>query len=570
MRRRDRYFFAGLVAVAAAAHWVTGRLLWTGDEQRYAYQALGFYGNHALYPSLQTWNAFLRSNGLNAPYFGATAVPFHSLAPSAVFGAILYAGGLEAARWLNFFVGMAGAGMLFALLRREFPGEAGATRASVYVSVATVTLALPLLAYLKLLYPEALLFALVAAALLALSAKKPWAALAAIAALPFVYVRALPLAVAFAAIWIARSFDGAADDRWRRVTMRVALCAIVFGGFAIYQHALWGSLDGGAFPTFRPSLWSLPDRLGMQLFGVRHGLLAYSPFYAFGFAGLIAGALRRRTLCLWALGLLTIYVGTFVWAEAGEAWTARYWVAGLPFLAVGICCWSTLRRTWALDATAGFLAAITFVNSVLFVIHPLWFLESRRTSVPYSEIARVLPLDFGLALPVDAAPNDLPAYTRPVPYVLLFAFALVALLAIAGAARGARVRTSAAIAAFGVVLAAVAWCCVSPLPPASYAVAGRGAERIVIALRAVRAPVAAQFDDKLALIWSRDGYPAYFGIACLRGAQLVGSGLEPSRPLVTLPRCPGADRIEIHAVPAGSARQFFTDPGAITLLQRPW
>ncbi len=80
-------------------------------------------------------------------------------------------------------------------------------------------------------------------------------------------LRALPLAIAFCGVLLL-------DMLGRRIPApkvigAFALFLLSLVVFAFYQYGLSGTLTGGVFPVYDLSLGRLPERLGMQLFGVR-------------------------------------------------------------------------------------------------------------------------------------------------------------------------------------------------------------------------------------------------------------------------------------------------------------
>lgn len=547
-----------------------GPLYWTGDEPKYTFQGLGLFLNHQFYPSRPTWDAFLHANGLSSKYISdMMRPPYQTLSPSVVYGAVLSRYGLEAARWSNCAIGCLGTPLLLLLLKAGFARDLRPPRYALYLALATVSFSLPFVEYLKLLYPEILLFVVIAGALYSLFAGYRFATLALVVLLPFVHLRALPLAVAFGGLLL---WDRRKTVRPKSIVGIALLLVLGFLGLAAYQYALNGSFTGVASYMFVPSPAILPERLGMALFGVRHGVAAYSPIVLVGFAGLIAGAVRRNVPCTYALILLSSYVATIVWSEGSESWSARFWVAALPFIAVGLCYWVSTSRFWFSYLPVVPLAIISAASVAIFIKHPNAFLANRQTSIPFALIANAVPLDFGLVLPVDADPfSAIPPYTRPIAYVLAFAALLVCLLVLCNLLRNARAQKLTSAAALVTLLVVAAFCFVRPLPGNAFAVTVDPRAN-KIAIRTVNPGVsvaAIQFDDELAQYWSPDsGYPEEFAIRCLSGSRIVGEDLQPSRPLITLFNCSHSDEIELQGVPLGKGNLFFKHPGKITVMQR--
>lgn len=562
----DWLFLAGLLAALTAIHVSTGPLPLTGDEVGYVFQAVGIFASHSFHPSIAAWETFTQANGLVLRYQGR-AGPFHTLFPGLLYGRVLVAVGFQAARWLNFLVGYMGTVGIVCLLKSAFPARQRALQLAIYATTAAIAISLPFVAYLKLLYPEVLLFAVVAGALWALVRNKLYGAAALTALLPFVYIRAFPLAMAFWGILLlhARRSNRVAP----RLPMLCAGFAVALIAFATYQHAIFHSFRGDVFSVYPPSLALFPERLGMQLFGVRHGLLTYSPLYLVGFAGLLLGTIRRNRTCTYSTVLLLSYVLTFMWGEAGESWPARYWVAGLPFIAVGMCFWLATCTAALPRLVAVCLALANLVLTGMFAAHPLWFLESRRVSVPYFSLGWVFPVHFGLFLPVDVNSFGMPPYTETIPWLLALTVLAVGLLVAMGS-RALVVQRLAAVASLGALALWCALCFAFPAPADAYritALPSGGGIRIE-RLQAGALVVGVQFDDKVALVWSKQNDPQEFVIRCYGRAHSVVEYAVPSRPSFALPDCSGATAIDIRGKPESQARAFFTNHGAVTILER--
>jgi hypothetical protein len=566
----DWFFLIAICCTLVFIQFTVGPLYWTGDEPKYTFQGLGLFTNHQFYPSRSTWDTFLHANGLKSEYISdLMRPPYQTLSPSVAYGAVLSRFGLEAARWSNFAIGCSGTLLLLLLLKAGFAKDVRPPRYALYLALATVSLSLPFVEYLKLLYPEVLLFVVIAGALYSLFAGYRYITLALVVLLPFVHLRALPLAVAFGALLL---WDRRKTAQPKSIVSIALLLLLGFLGLAAYQYALNGSFTGVASYMFVPSLAMLPERVGMELFGVRHGVAAYSPIFLVGFAGLIAGAIRRNVACTYALILLSSYVTTFIWSEASESWSARFWVAALPFIAVGLCYWVSTSRSWFSYLPVVPLAIISAASVAIFITQPNAFLSNRQTSIPYALIANAVPLDFGLVLPVDADPFSLiPPYTRPIAYVLAFAVLLVGLLVLCNLLSSARAQRLTSAAALVTLLVVAGFCFVRPMSRSAFVITVEPrTNKIVIKMMEPDVSVSAiQFDDKLAQYWSPDGgFPAEFIIRCLDGARIVSEDLQPSRPLLTLFNCSHSDEIELRGVPLGKGNLFFKHPGKITLMQR--
>ncbi|HEV3153070.1 MAG TPA: hypothetical protein VGZ02_04645 [Candidatus Baltobacteraceae bacterium] len=561
---RDAQILAAVFALAAIIRLAAGPLLFTGDEPRYAFQGLGLYSNHAYYPTLQLWRTFLHAKP-HAPvtYFGVLKRPYNTLAPCILYGPLLVWFGLNAARWLSYVIACAGIAVLYVTLRRIFTAHG---RWPAAVTIGAIALFIPLLPYMQLIYPEALLFLLVSLAFWALLARRPgWTCLFAVL-LPFAHPRVFPLACTFA---IVAAIDARRELPVRKTALLAAGYVLGFSGFVASQFALFGSFTGGAFSMYSPSLAILPMRLGMQLFDVRHGLLAYSPILAGGFAGLVAGAIRRNRACAYASVLLAVYAGTFIWATADESWTARYWISALPLLAVGLCFWVDACERWQRALVLVPLAAIGVANTWLFTHDSESFLDSRRTSVPYAELYAVTHIHFGLYLPIDADPFTLPPYTATIPALLaLSALAIFLLAAYVLVKRP--VRNGLAVALVTLFVAPYAVCAGASPPDGTYSVTvPRGQTQIDIRLLRPGMNVRAiQFDRSLRQYWSRPTFPSYFAVRCYAPDGTPSETVQPSRAVIAFPVCGYPNRIQVRSFDPGDGAKSYRNVGHLTLIDR--
>jgi hypothetical protein len=567
----DRLWLGAIFLVLAAIHLIAGRLPCTGDEARYAFQGVGLYSNGTFYPQATVWKQFAEANGCGSGGVLASDHrdrPLQTISPSLVFGAALALGGLEAARWLNFIVGCIGVTLLYFILKVQFPNRTGGARWAAIVTVAAIAVSIPFVAYLQLIYPEILLFTVVTAALYALLVRNRAAMLAAVVVLPFVHVRALPLALAFFAVML---FEMARDRASIAIWLRACtLYAAGLGIFAATQYWLYGSLTGSAFPAYAPSIAMLLQRIGMQFYDVRHGAIAYAPLLLVGLAGLVLGTLRRERLCAYSLVLFATYFATFMWSTAQESWTARFWVAGLPFVAVGLCAWLYLAKHWWEWLPAVPLAALNLGNTITYALNPLWFLESRQSSIPYAALFLWSHVDFGLFLPVDADPGGIAPYTQPIGALLIYTALLVSLLVVCRRSRGARTSAVVCTVACVVVLIPFGLGLARSLPANVYSVSmDPGQHEFVVRLKGGDRRVdAVQFDDQIPAYWTAPPYPQDFTIRCSAGGTVVAQMVEPAHPLLMLQRCSSIDAIVLTGTPLGDGDAVYRNMGHVRLIQR--
>ncbi|HTU71654.1 MAG TPA: hypothetical protein VMF11_15235 [Candidatus Baltobacteraceae bacterium] len=554
----------------AGIHLAVGKLPCAGDETRYAFQGVGLYTNGSFYPDRAVWKRFADSSGcgnggvLQSDHRGR---PLQTISASVIYGAALRVAGLEGARWLNFAVGCVGLTLLYVLLWSLFPRRTGGPSAAAIVSFAAIALSLPFVPYLQLIYPEVLLFTAVAAALYGLTRRRYYLTLVAIVLLPFLHVRALPLSLIFFLVLLVqmRRDKTAIAIRWQFLALYAAGMAI----FAASQYRLFGSLTGSAFPSYAPSLSIALERIGMQLYGVRHGAVAYAPLLLVGFAGLLLGTLRRERVCEYSLILFGTYFATFMWSNASESWTARFWVAGLPFLAVGLGFWLNQAKRWWEWLPAAPLAAIDIGNTLTYIFNPLWYLESRQASIPYAALFLIAHVHFGLLLPVDGEPGGIAPYAAPIAPLLAYTALLIALLVMCRVPSVTRSRILFTAAACALLTLPVAFAAANSVDATDYSVTVDPKQHeFVVRLNAPRQNVdAIQFDDQIPAFWQAPPYPRSFTIRCIRDGRVVSETDEPAHPLLILPRCVDPTSIEIEGN-AGSQDATYRGFGRMRLIRR--
>ncbi len=570
-RFADRLWLVAIFLVLAGIHLIAGKLPCTGDEVRYAFQGVGLYANGGFYPEHALWKQFAAANGCGNGGILASnqpGRPLQTISPSLVFGAALRLGGLEAARWLNFVVGCIGLALLYFMLKLRFPNRTGGASWAVIVTIVAIAISIPFVEYLQLIYPEILLFTVVTAALYALLVRNRYATLAAVVVLPFVHLRALPLALAlFAVMLVQMGRDRVPIVVWLQTC---TLYAAGLGTFAATQFWLYGSFTGSAFPAYAPSIAMVFERIGMQFYDVRHGAIAYAPLLLVGLAGLVLGTVRRERLCVYSFVLFATYFATFMWSTAQESWTARFWVAGLPFLAAGLCYWLYLATHWWEWLPVLPLAALNVGNTITYALNPLWYLESRQASIPYAALFLWSHVDFGLFLPVDGDPGGIAPYTRPIGALLIFTAALIALLVVFRLS--SEVRTKAIVGALTcvVVLLPFALSLARSLPASAYAVVIRPAQHeFIVRLRGGdRSVDAVQFDDQVPLYWTAPPYPKAFTMRCYHGREVIAENVEPAHPLLMLEHCSDVDAIEMIGTPPGGGDAVYKSMGSTRLIQR--
>lgn len=570
MKQSDPAPLAILLLILLTLALLLGRLTWTGDESRYCYQAIALANGHLVQPGADAWRAFLVRSALDPAGFsyGTTARPLVSVWTSALYTPALASLGLEAARWQSFVFVACGLVLLERTLRTN--GAPGYGRLIPIVATACVALSVPVLAFARVVYPEAALFALTAAGLFATAHRRAVFLAAVAIALPFVHIRALPLSAAFVVLTIC-------GTSWRsRLRANAGLAATYLAGMLVFvasQIALYGSAHGTAFSGYTPSLETIVPRLGMQLFDARHGIIPYWPAALVGFAGLLAGSLRDDRLCRVASVLLGTCVLTFAWATASESWTARYWVAAMPMLGVGIAAFFRYASSAVARALAALPIVLSLANLGLFVAQPVLFLANRRGSTSYYILSLTTNVDLGTLLPIDEGPDAgaLPPFADPLPAAMLFFVAVVAGLAVAAALRSRRASALASLATFAVMLIPFADGYATPVLARAATViqTARDGRSIAIATDGAAPPTERiRLDGLVGRFWSRPRYAPMFALRCIRSDLVLDAFATPSRPSLRFPTpCPGGATIEIAELGPGGA--IFGSRTAVTLFAAP-
>ncbi|WP_156180909.1 hypothetical protein [Desulfovibrio sp. TomC] len=395
-----------LVIVSAlwAIHvFFLAHLAFTGDEVRYVAYGLGLFYGEGFHPSDANWLTMLGPLAARHPLqtspAGHAGLLIHSVVYPVLGAPLIYLAGLDGARWLSFAVGAAGLAVLFACLRRRFAPEAG------LAGVLAVALACPLIFFIGLFFSEILLFtanALVVAFFLDEKHRNPKYLLPAglcLCLLPFLHVKlSLEAAAAFLILLASARRYGASRAR---LLSLLAAAGGLFGLYLLYNYTLFGAPIGGGNPAFPTSPRLIADRLIVNFFDMRHGLLPNAPHLLFGLIGLLWAAKDRDSRVRPLLPLFAAYLFTILWANGSEAYAARNWTAAMPFVAVGFAKWyEDSGRLNQLLAVPFLLLSLGLLCILL--QHPDAFLDSRNYSVPYDLLfARVPWFNLGYLLPYD-------------------------------------------------------------------------------------------------------------------------------------------------------------------------
>eukprot|EP01037_Dinobryon_pediforme_P010802 gene10803-10880_t len=394
--------FAGLTLAIAIVH-LTGRpLALTGDEPRYVMYAVSMlrYGRFAM--TLAEWQPlYLAATGSVAadlPVGGNNIILMHGVYLPALFAPVGALFGLGGLRFATMLAGIAGLWFLLRICRRVAgPGAA-------LLATAVAGLSVPLLPYLHLFYMETFLFALVAFTWNRLQAVPRGLGFDLVTGLlilfvPFVHMRG---AVVAAALFVMLLLDMWRVGRRQRAAGFVAMA----GGALVLLIAmnLWiYGVVTGPVNTARPPLpWEWFSVVSMQLFNVRHGLIAFAPVWLLGYAGLIMGSLRGQRISQQGLILAVLAGLTGMGVNPGECWPARFWVLSIPMLALGLCVTWAQSRSWLMRGVAVALIAMTMVNTWLFINVPNMLVENRQTTATYQRAYdKIGGFHPGLMLPVE-------------------------------------------------------------------------------------------------------------------------------------------------------------------------
>lgn len=396
-RFRDEHPFVVAASIVVMAITVGSlllpRLTFTGDETRYLFASISIWLRGDLQLPQAEWDVWLADlgnrglsagHGIHSVFHAALIAPFAGLFQ------------LDGARFAHVLVGLVGAVALVSALRNL----ALPPRSAVWVIVFCLTI--PTIFYLELIFAEIWLFSLFAIGLAVLSRPRlePTAVIVifiVLCLLPFIHLRSVGIVIVLGLATAYRVLRERPLRLWQQAVLLAILGVVVFV-FAQYQYAVSGSLLGSSRATVRVSWDDLGDRLAVQLFGYRHGLILYNPLALLGLAGLIAGTIRGNAIL--SIGLLAVvaYLATMMWGTASESHTARFWVAVVPAIVIGAAYWwHHGAPIWKAAATLP-LAAITALNAFYVFLRPNDFLTNRFHSATYDTLHHHLNLPLNPSL----------------------------------------------------------------------------------------------------------------------------------------------------------------------------
>ncbi|WP_338664424.1 hypothetical protein VQH23_04495 [Pararoseomonas sp. SCSIO 73927] len=469
----DSIALAALLVAVAALLLAMRRQGMTGDEPRYLLYATSLIRHGTFTMPLEEWSPIHRAlngvpaaelppslngggpNGGTGPshpvYIPALLSPFTLLTP-------------QAPRLTTLAVGLAGLVAVHRLCRLA----AGPRPAILAVAVAALTM--PLMPYLHLFYMEAWIFSLTALAWWRLHTRPGLLAAALIAAIPLAHMRG---SVVAATLYAFLLWPLLRAGNWRRLATLLIPGLIGLALLVALNLAIYGALTGPVNTARPPLPWAWAEVLPMQLFNVRHGLLAYAPIWILGAAALAAGAIRGAPLARQGLILLAVAAVTGVGVNPGEGWPGRFWVLSMPMLTLGLAHWIGKEKGIAMRLPGALLLLLTLLNTVLFFAGPNNFLDNRQSTVSYGVLFDGgVPFHLGLLLPVELNEAD----QRAMVARLLLGFAALFLLGVAAWLRpGWRLALPMAL----LILGGAELARVTNLPRTAYALeTGNGAARI--------------------------------------------------------------------------------------------
>lgn len=373
---------------------VAGASAFTGDEPRYFYYALAFARHGTFSMSVEEWNAL--HTGLGYP--GTVGnLPAHAVLMPTLFSAFARAGRLAGGRWAVCGAGIAGFVFLYELIRLRL----NATVA--FAAVAFAAISAPVVAYFTLFVPEVVSLAVISGVWWATQRQRSLAVLicADIAAvlLPFIHLRNLPIAGVLLVLLATQPLPNRSSKQW------VIVLSIALLGLAAYYelavHVYAGNLLGPVNVARPAGVKTVIPILAFQLLAVRHGLFTYAPIWLVAIAGLLVGLIRKQRLAWQAAVLLAAAAVALTGPSAGECPPARFWVAAVPFLTVGLAVWFSTIRNWVQYLVTALVGVLSLANTTMFLWHRDAFIENRMASRTYLWMTTIFShFNFSYRLPL--------------------------------------------------------------------------------------------------------------------------------------------------------------------------
>lgn len=441
-----------------------------GDEARYLHYSASFHRDGTFSMPRAEWAATL--DRIGCPFVDAGGIR-QTVGYAVLLSPIAGRFGLEGARWLNFAVSLVGFTGVYFLLRRRH----GVALSAVAMAAAAFTL--PAFAYHKSIFPEMPMMTLLVWAWYFIDggAAAFWRRALIVLLLvlmPLAHIRSTAVALTLFGVVLVDLWRGEAAARSRRLAETLTMAAVGAVAFVLLQGQLYGAVTGSAWAAHPFDFRQIVPLIALHLLDLRHGLLVYTPMWLFAAVGLVLGCWRRRRETLVGAALLSVSTLSLIWSIAAESMPARYWVATLPMLAVGLAAFFAARKHWMAWSAFVPLALISAVNSVWFLKHSGVYLENRTMSLSYHTLFQRFPyFHLGAFLPWDGVDYGAPHMEQSLSRLLWLsgaAIAVVALTVYGCRARKRRGALAASTAALVVVLGVVGASGVSPIPADAYRV----------------------------------------------------------------------------------------------------
>lgn len=397
------------VGILGLAFRISERLVYSGDEPRYLLYALSFKIEGR---AIMSESAHKKLRNQNMPGFEIAAhrlrdiqsdpdIPMHSIVMPLLLSPFVTSLSLAQIRLISLLTGLVGLYFLAQLLIAQKLRIAPALGCLIPAAVF-----LPMFPYYFLALPEAGLFLLVCVAFWNLLGTEPerlrdFAPCIVCSCLaPFVHLRGLPLSVAIAIplVW-KLGWRRNHGPSWITVIRIAAIYIAAAVAVALYNYLLYGSILGSVTsgrPTFS---W---EGLAASLLNPHFGLLPYAPIFLLSIIGLIEGLWQRREWSFPAGVFLVTMVAMTLSENPGESYPARFWVQGIPVLAICLIGFFQGRMPRLGKAILyALLGIVSLANTVMFVVNPNLHLAARSGPVPYEHLFELLPwihLGFWLGL----------------------------------------------------------------------------------------------------------------------------------------------------------------------------
>ncbi|MEW5424687.1 hypothetical protein [Amorphus sp. 3PC139-8] len=399
----DRLFYVSL-SLIILIYFLIPRQAVSGDEPRYLLYATSLWRFGTFSMPLTDWQAIspdllgfrmetLPYLGTNPPtVLGHPVYVSFLLAPLSVFSLF----GLRAAALL---IGVLGLVLLHRLLRRAY-GPLPAL-----LAMLSAVLYYPLNAYFHTFYSEVFIFAALSAGLLRLtsagkSVRSDAISSVIILIIPFIHLRASVVGATVFCLFLLRIFQ-ATNFNWKRLVLPVVLAGTALLLLISLNFLIYGTITGSVNTARPPAPWDTLSVLAMQTLSIK-GFLPYAPIWLLGYAGLLAGAIRKNRLALECAVLILVAFFTSIGINPGEGWPGRFFVTSVPMLAVGFAWWLANATSLVQRVLTVALALPSIACAAVFFADPNFVMEGRQADVIYQRLYDIFGgFNPGLFLPVE-------------------------------------------------------------------------------------------------------------------------------------------------------------------------